>query len=139
MKNVLMIQNYMSPTPYSIEADQSVAKAHDLMKAHSIRHLPVLSQGQIKGMVSDRDVQTAISLVGVDASNTKVAEIAYCDLFLVRPDARLDDVVRKMAALRIGCVLVIDQHKLVGIFTTTDALQALHDVLQSPVTPAVEA
>jgi len=49
----------------------------------------------------------------------------------VKPDSKLDEVARMMADKKIGSVLVVDHHRLVGIFTTTDALQALGELLQT--------
>lgn len=131
MKTIPTILKYMSTTPHSIEAHEALGKAEDLMKTHSIRHLPVMSQGQIKGIVSDRDIHLALSITGVDASRTRVCDIAHTELFLVRPDARLDEVVRLMGEKKIGSVLVVDHHKLVGIFTTIDALHALDELLNT--------
>src|SRR5687768_806110 len=131
MKVIPTVLKYMSTTPHSIDGDQVLAKAQELMKTHSIRHLPVMRQGQIQGIISDRHLHLALSLTGIDASKTKVSDIAHSELFLVRPDSRLDEVVRLMGEKKIGSVLVVDHHRLVGIFTTIDALQALEELLHT--------
>ena len=46
----------MTETPHSIGKDQPLAVAHRLMKEHDLRHLPVLEQGKLVGLVSERDV-----------------------------------------------------------------------------------
>lgn len=94
-------------------------------KQHKIRHLPVLHGGKLRGVISDRDLKMAFSIRGVDPSTTTIEEIAVEDPFTIEPNAKLDDVVRIMAEKRIGSALVVDNHKLVGIFTTTDALRTL--------------
>jgi acetoin utilization protein AcuB len=76
----------------------------------------------------------ALSIRGVDAEKTKVDEIASQEVFLVRPDSKLDEVVKNMAEKKIGSVLVVDHHRLVGIFTTTDALVALNELLHTRLT-----
>ena len=90
-----------------------------------------MTAGKITGMVSDRDIKLALSLRGVDSSTTKIEEIASSEVFIVKSDAKLDDVVKTMADKKVGSVLVVDNNKLVGIFTTIDALMALHELLQT--------
>jgi acetoin utilization protein AcuB len=130
-KAIPTIMNYMSVTPHTIGAEQTIDVAHNLMKEHQIRHLPVLVAGQISGVVSDRDIKLATSIRGVDVNKTTVEEIATTELFLVKPESKLDDVVKTMAEKKIGSVLVVDNHRLVGIFTTVDALKALHELLHT--------
>jgi acetoin utilization protein AcuB len=126
--------NYMTVMPHSINSDQTIDTANNLMKEHQIRHLPVLVSGQISGIVSDRDLKLAMSIRGVETTKTKVEEVATSDVFFVKPEAKLDDVVKTMADKKIGSVLVVDHHRLVGIFTTTDALKALNELLHTRLT-----
>ena len=130
-KAIPLIQKYMTTTPHSIGRDQTLAKAQGLMSEHKVRHLPVLSEGQLVGILSDRDVRLALSLQGVNAETTQVGDIANEEAFLVKPDSRLDEVAQTMAERKIGSVLVVDHHCLVGIFTTTDALIALGELLNT--------
>ncbi len=128
-KPVPLIQKYMTTTPHSVGREQPLSIAGKLMKEHHIRHLPVMSDGQLVGILSDRDLKLAMSLNGVDPEICKVGEIANEEAFLVKPDAKLDEVVQLMAEKKIGSVLVVDHHRLVGIFTTTDALSAFGELL----------
>jgi acetoin utilization protein AcuB len=134
MKAIPIVSKYMTAMPHSIGSDQTLKMAHDLMKNHHIRHLPVMSAGQVTGVLSDRDLKLALSLHGVDAEVTKVEEVASSEVFLVKPDAKLDEVARTMSEKKIGSVLVIDHHHLVGIFTTSDALKALDELLHTRLT-----
>jgi len=130
-KSIPLIQKYMTTTPLSVGREQTLSMAQGLMTGHKIRHLPVMSGGQLVGILSDRDLKLAMSLRGVDPELCKVGEIANEEAFLVRPDSKLDEVVELMAEKKIGSVLVVDHHRLVGIFTTTDALRAFGDLLQT--------
>ncbi len=128
-KSIPTVMNYMTVMPHSIGSDQTIDVAHKMMKEHDIRHLPVLTGGQITGVISDRDLKLAMSIKGVDATKTTVEEILTTDVFLVKPESKLDSVVKTMAEKKIGSVLVVDHHRLIGVFTTTDALKALHELL----------
>jgi len=134
MKTVPNIMKFMTLTPHTVGSEQTIDVAHNLMKEFKIRHLPVLTAGQISGVLSDRDLKLALSIQGVDASKTTVEEVSNADVFLVKPESKLDDVVRTMAEKKIGSVLVVDNHRLVGIFTVIDALRALDELLQSRLT-----
>lgn len=133
-KSIPLVERFMTTTPHSVGAEQTIAVASHMMKEHHIRHLPVLHGSQLKGVVSDRDLKLALSLNGVDPEVTKVSEISSDEVFLVKPQARLDEVVKIMSEKKIGSVLVVDNHRLVGIFTTTDALRAFAELMDTRLT-----
>jgi acetoin utilization protein AcuB len=133
-KSVPTVMKFMTVMPHSVGSDQTIDMAHKIMDENSIRHLPVMKAGQIAGIVSDRDLKLAMSIRGVEANKTTVDEVASSEVFLVKPDSKLDDVAKMMAEKKIGSVLVVDNHRLVGIFTTTDALKALNELLHSRLT-----
>jgi len=130
-KNIPHVEKYMTTTPHSVGTEQSLQTASELMSKYQIRHLPVLHGGKLSGILSDRDVKMALSLNGVDAEKTTVADIASEDVYLTTPATPIDEVARQMAERRLGSALVVDNHKLVGIFTTTDALKALDELLHT--------
>jgi len=135
MKVIPTVMKYMTTTPHAIEADLPVIQAQELMKKHQIRHLPVMSQGKVKGILSDRDLNLALSLRGGNQETLLAQDICTDEVFLTRPDTRLDEVVHLMAEKKIGSVLVVDHSHLVGIFTTTDALRAFGDLLETRFHP----
>lgn len=124
MKHALIAQ-YMTDYPISIDADALLADADALMQANGFRHLPVLHEGEPMGIVSDRDLKLARSLPGVDLHTTRVSEIAKTELYTVPATATLSEVTKVMAERRIGSAVIVEDHKVIGIFTTTDALFAL--------------
>ena len=131
MKTIPLITKYMTVAPHSIGADQSLATARDFMKSHGIRHLPVMQAGKLKGILSDRDLKMALGFQGVNPIITRVEEIALEDAYSVSSAAKLDEVVATMADKRIGSALILDNEHLVGIFTATDAMKALADLLRT--------
>ena len=101
------------------------------MREHGIRHLPVLEAGKLVGLLSDRDIKLVETLADVDPKKVTVAEVARDDVYSVPPDNLLDDTVDNMAERKIGSALIVQNNKLVGIFTEIDALIALSDLLHS--------
>lgn len=119
----------MSVCTQSIERDQALRAADELMRTHHIRHLPVLDHGVLVGVVTDRDLRFFESLRDVDTARVKVEEAMTPEPFFVAPDASVRDVAKRMSEHKLGCAVVMDGGNIVGIFTTTDALRALVDVL----------
>lgn len=130
-KPIPTIQKFMTTSPHSIGADQTLAHAHAVLREHRIRHLPVLSGGKLVGMVTDRDLNFVETLKDVDPTNVTVEDAMVRDVYEVSPDAPLDEVVREMAQHKYGSAVVMQNHKVVGIFTTVDVCRALGDLLHT--------
>ena len=130
-KPIPKVQAFMTTHPYSIGRDQPLARAHAVMREHSIRHLPVLEGGQLVGVLSDRDLHLIESLKDVDPSLLLVDEAMSTEVFSVSPDASLDEVAESMAEHKYGCAVVLQNHHVVGIFTTVDVCRALSVLLRT--------
>lgn len=118
------IKDYMTRSPRIVEARASIEEAQALMQDQALRHLPVLKDGKIVGILSDRD------LAGVfgrrHAETLRVEEVMTPSPYFVDPDGDIQQIAQIMAANRLGSVLVKGPgEKLEGIFTTTNALELL--------------
>ena len=122
------IRHYMTPTPLTIGAEQMLTVAIELMREHKIRHLPVLRGGRLVGIVSERDVALISGLPAVDPATVPIEDAMSDNVYTVSGDTPLDEVAATMAANKYGAALVVGDHnRLVGVFTTIDALHALAD------------
>jgi CBS domain-containing protein len=126
----LTIREFMTRSPHTIGVDQSLAVAHELMRRHQIRHLPVVRDGELVGIVSQRDLLFIEGLVGVDPERVTVEDAMTEDPFAIAPDTSLEWVVMEMARHKLGSTVVKDRGKVVGVFTTVDALGALQQLLR---------
>lgn len=131
MKTIPSIEKYMTTMPHTIGAEQTISKAEKLMREFRVRHLPVLRGGQLVGIVSDRDIKLVETLRDVDPEKVTVDEAFSPDPYIVSPKSPLSDVCSEMARHKYGCALVCDNHKLVGIFTWVDALNATTELLNT--------
>lgn len=129
MKSIPLIEKYMSTSVHTIGSDQTLRRAEEIMREYRIRHLPVLEGGQLVGILSDRDVKLVESLKDVDPNEVTVSEACNQDMYTVSPKAPLNEVCAEMALHKYGSVLVLDNKKLVGIFTWVDALNAFNELL----------
>lgn len=121
----ISIEAVMTTQPITVGRTESLATAHELMRQHGCRHLPVLEHGELVGVVTQRDLDLLESIGGVDLRKDCVDDAMSVDAYAVAPDAALAGVCTHMAANRHGCAVVIERGRVIGIFTTTDALRAL--------------
>jgi acetoin utilization protein AcuB len=119
----------MTTTPHSIGGEQTLETASRMMREHHIRHLPVLHGGKLLGVLTDRDLKFIEAFRDVDVRKVLVEEAMSGEPYTVSPDAPLDEVVSTMAAEKYGSAIVVDNHHVVGIFTTVDACRALSELL----------
>ena len=108
-----------------------VSAAHKMMHDHAFRHLPVLHGGQLVGMVTDRDLKLIETLKDVDPEKVPVEDAMSTQVYAVPPETPLDEVASEMAAHKYGSAVVMQNGKVVGIFTTVDACRALAELLQT--------
>jgi len=128
-----VVLEFMTASPHTIAANRSLSAAAEVMREHHVRHLPVLDGGRIVGVVSERDILLVESLRGVSPTDVAVEEAMVQDVFTVPPDAPVGEVIETMMERKIGSAVVSDGARVVGVFTTIDALRALHSLLERPV------
>jgi acetoin utilization protein AcuB len=120
----------MSCVPHLIQRDATLSAAHQAMREHRIRHLPVLDGRRLVGIISDRDLHLIETLRDVDPRVVRVDEAMTPEPFTVGPRTSLASVARSMAGSKYGSAIVVDRGRITGIFTTTDALEVLATLLQ---------
>jgi acetoin utilization protein AcuB len=113
----------------TIGVDQPLSLAHRVMRENNLRHLPVLDQGKLVGLVSERDLALIEASRRLDVDEVAVEKAMTANPYCVAPDASLVEVARQMATRRYGAAIVVDGVDVVGIFTSVDALLALAHVL----------
>lgn len=129
MERMPRVSDWMSAVVHTIGHDIPASKARTIMLNHDIRHLPVLKEGKLVGLISDRDIRVAECIRG--PSELAVGDIMVPDPFVVGPDAPIDDVLDHMLAHKFGSAVIQESSgKLVGIFTTIDAVRALKELLR---------
>lgn len=126
--------------PITISPDANFFEARALIHDKGIRHLPVVDkENHLIGIVTDRDVREAAPS---DATLLSVQELNYLlgklkvsafmtpkeKLITITPDTLIEEAVKLMRDHKIGCLPVVEEGKLYGIFTETDALDHLVDI-----------
>jgi acetoin utilization protein AcuB len=127
-----LVRSYMTAAPRTVGPRQTLADAHALMRAHRIHHVPVVQNGKVVGIVTQRDLLLIESLPDVNPSEVPVEDAMTRDLFIVTPRTPLAVVASEMADRRLGSAIVMDEDVVAGMFTATDACRALALLISPP-------
>lgn len=122
------ISSLMITDPITVSEDTSITEAIELMKVNSIRHLPVVSTGNIlRGFVTLADLKQGLmpSMVG----NLSLTDLMIREPITVDPDDDLEIAAQLIYKHKIGGMPVVKNRKLVGIITGTDILRAFIDMM----------
>jgi acetoin utilization protein AcuB len=123
-----------------VSPSDSVRTALKLLGEQQIRHLPVVKDGKLVGIVTDRDIRLVFPSA-VTAGNKEqdaldvleklsVGQIMTKRVITVSPEASIADAARLLLERRIGGLPVVHGDLLVGIITKTDILAAFVEIMQ---------
>lgn len=136
------IAKIMTPDPVTVQRGTTLDRAMDLMDEHDIRHLPVLGEGGLQGLLSNRDVLDATGWLAprqrevIEAPQACAGTIMQVPHTTVSPDDPITDALAQFVEGRTGCVPVLDGENLVGLVTEVDVLRAYTDAcLRGAIAP----
>jgi acetoin utilization protein AcuB len=127
----------MSPFPWHIDHRASVSEARSMMEEHGVHHLPVMVDGYVDSVISDRDLKRA-SLPGHSQSDTElqVGDLCPPRAYIADVGDPLDKILEVMAKTHIGSVIVTREGELAGIFTEVDTCRWFTRCLRELYPPA---
>jgi CBS domain-containing membrane protein len=126
------VKDLMTKEVSTLGRNDTLDLADDIMTLERIRHLPVLDEGRVVGVVSQRDLfRSALAAAlgyGEKAQKRllrtiRVKEVMSEPAITVSPEAPVKEATRLMLERKIGCLPVVEGHSLVGIVTETDVLR----------------
>ena len=128
----IAVEDYTTPSPITAPITMPVADILALMEQHGIRHVPIVEADHPVGIVSDRDTRLVQRLPGAETLTAQ--DIMVREPYTVAPQEPLEEVALAMGRQRIGSAIVIEGGRVAGIFTLTDALNALIEVIRGEIT-----
>ena len=147
----MKVSEIMTPEPITIDADTDLEEAMDLMEVQDVRHLPVIRNDWVAGILSDRDLMEATGWPTArgsgDASGKStartVSEVMHQPVSTVSPDDSILTVSSSLILRKIGCLPVVEEGHLVGIVTERDVMKLYgpswkDSLLSGDVDPFVE-
>jgi len=133
----MYVSDWMMKKVITVDVDDSISDAVSLMKDNKIKHLPVLQQGNLRGIISDRDIKeyspskaTVLDIYELHylLAKTKMKEIMRTGLITTGSNTPVEEAAMTMMDHDIGCLPVVDQGRLAGIVTRRDIYRALVDI-----------
>src|SRR5690348_270416 len=107
---------------YSVDADQSVLEAARFMMEHNIGAVPVLRQGELVGIFSERDIMNRVVAVGRLPGTTQISEVMTPNPKTVSPDESIEDCLFLMREFGFRHVLIADGKQVKGLASLRDIL-----------------
>jgi CBS domain-containing protein len=120
----MKLKELMKQYPRTVEADATVGSAARTLLWYGIRHLPVLRDEALVGIVSDRDLAAYQAEHGENAHRHPVSEAMRADPQTAGPDDSVTEAAARMAEYRIGCLPITERGQLLSLVTGTDILAA---------------
>jgi acetoin utilization protein AcuB len=123
----LSVRDVMSTDLVTVRPAESVRRAYEIMRDRRIRHLPVIENDRLVGILSDRDLRPILLSPGLTGAS--VAELMSEGPTTITPDTSVEDAASLLVVRKIGCLPVVEGERLVGIVTETDLLAVLVEML----------
>lgn len=124
----ILVEEFTSPATITINLNASLDEAYKLMLSNGIRHLPVIEDGEVVGIISERDIVANNGRAWSD--QLRVKSVMCTSILSAYLNENLGDVAYRLSKEKKGSAIVLDEaDNLYGMFTTTDALNALVEIL----------
>lgn len=141
------VKDYMTPNPTTLGPEDRLLDADLAMRNGRLRHLPVVSDGCLVGLLSERDVRRCAPSILQSApeqynelfERTVVMVVMSKEVVTIHPEASLAEAAQLMHVERLGCLPVVEGERLVGIVTRDDIVRFAHDVLCGTIRDRLEA
>jgi CBS domain-containing protein len=130
----MKVRDIMTTEVVTVGRNDALTLADDLMTTKGIRHLPVVEQGRLVGILTQRDLFRAAmsSALGFGEKARKeflktvvVKEVMTEEVLTIAPDADAREAARRMLDRKVGCLPVLEGTKLAGIVSESDLLRVL--------------
>lgn len=127
MRTVRQLLDGKSPGAVTVDAGDPVRTAIERMAEHYIGALPVLSDGKLAGIVSERDYARKVVLMGRKSTETTVRTIMSTPVIHVTPGQTVNDCMMLMTDKRIRHLPVVQDGELIGVISIGDCVKAVID------------
>ena len=130
---MLRVRDSMTRDVITLGPEASAAEAWAICREHNIRHLPIVQEGQLVGLVSDRDLRDVRGGGEDRESDTprwvRLGDMMTRDVVTIHPLDTIEHAAREIYDRKIGCLPVVADDELVGIITSADMMRTLIEMV----------
>lgn len=126
-RDVMKVKNWIKNEPITINRTALLQDAVQLMKKHSIRHLPVMEDDQLVGFVTESDLRQFLFPSMVE--EIPVHQVMVLNPITINSNASIESAAKLIHDYKIGGLPVLEKKKLVGVITASDLLSAFIEVM----------
>lgn len=135
----MLVRDFMTTEVTSLQENDTLLDAVMVFVRSSFRHLPVLRDKKLVGIITERDVKqfapSLLSRTSADEYNqimetTPISRVMSRELVTLRPDQSMREAAEILRGKRIGCLPVVEDGRLAGIITTTDLVGLLIQIMR---------
>ncbi|MFZ8831402.1 MAG: CBS domain-containing protein [Thermodesulfobacteriaceae bacterium] len=123
---MMKVKNWMITDVIVVSPKDTVESAIQIMQQHSIRHLPVVEDNRLVGLVTESSLRPYLS---PEKLKLPLREVMIINPITIDPEADIDEAARLIYKYKIGGLPVISEGKLVGIITISDILEAFIELM----------
>lgn len=114
------LRNFMTQNVISVSPDQTVNEAANLMSQYNIGALPVVENGKLRGMITDRDITLRSTAEGRDGQTTVEQCMSSTDLISGRPDMDPHEAAELMSQRQVRRLPIVENDQVVGMVALGD-------------------
>lgn len=138
MRSSLLVRDVMTKDPFTMEPEDSLMKAVELMRLRGVRRVPVVLAGLLVGLLAEGDLKRAQPSTLSDSQDeftsvmegTPISRIMIQSPLTVSPETPLLAAAETLQSTKYGALPVVEDGKVVGILTDTDLITTLVDLLR---------
>jgi CBS domain-containing protein len=121
------VEQAMTSDVRTVEPNTSLVEAARIMRDEDAGSVPVVEDGRVIGIVTDRDIVVRAVADGRDPGSTAVSDVCSTDPVTVEPNQDLDEALRLMAQHQVRRLPVVEGDRLVGVLAQADVARATGD------------
>jgi len=114
---------YQHTNPTTVTTDTPVSDVAKKMKSEDVGSLPIVEEGRLIAVLTDRDIVVRAVAEGVDPNAAVIGDVASRDPVTVEPEQDLDEALLLMAQHQVRRLPVVDSDRLVGVLAQADVAQ----------------
>ena len=133
----MLVKDWMAAPVFSVGAEASISEVVNLMREKKVKHIPVVAEGKLLGVISDRDIKqympskgTSLDIYEINylLAKAKAREVMKTKVLTTSADTPVEEAAMLLYDNNIGCLPVVDGGKLVGIISDRDMYRVLVEI-----------